>query len=112
MAAVKEGHRKPLVKATVLDLLYGVTDRFDIGLQLPFFRQRFEDTAILTGFGEPRTASGVSDARAFLKLRLLQNPLVTGLKFGLKAPTGDFRNEDGLIPVGEGQWDFDVILPE
>ena len=28
----------------------------------------------------------------------------------MKIPTGEFRNEDGLIPVGEGQWDYDVVL--
>ena len=25
-------------------------------------------------------------------------------------PTGEFRNEDGLIPVGEGQADYDFVL--
>ncbi|MGB1719211.1 MAG: hypothetical protein ACPHO6_13680, partial [Candidatus Latescibacterota bacterium] len=25
-------------------------------------------------------------------------------------PTGEYRNVDGLIPVGEGQWDFDLGL--
>ncbi len=27
-----------------------------------------------------------------------------------KAPTGEFKNEQGLIPTGEGQWDFDFIF--
>ena len=31
------------------------------------------------------------------------------MKLGFKAPTGDFVVVDGLIPVGEGQWDFDFI---
>ncbi len=90
-------------RAVFLDVFYGVTDRFDIGLQVPFFRQEFQDAAILTGFGEPRTATGFSDLRTFLKYRMLAEPLVASLKVGSKAPTGDFRNEDGLIPVGEGQ---------
>ena len=25
-------------------------------------------------------------------------------------PTGDFRNEDGLIPISEGQWDYDFFV--
>ena len=41
------------------------------------------------------------------KLRLLQYPVVLTFKSAVKFPTGDFVNEDGLIPVGEGQWDFD-----
>ena len=24
-------------------------------------------------------------------------------------PTGEFKSEDGLIPVGEGQWDYDFV---
>ena len=24
-------------------------------------------------------------------------------------PTGEFKNQDGLIPVGEGQWDYDFV---
>ena len=32
------------------------------------------------------------------------------LKLGAKIPTGDFVNQDGLIPVGEGQWDFDFLV--
>jgi hypothetical protein len=97
-------------RAAFLDIMYGLTDRADIGLQVPFFRQRFQDSAILTGFGEPRTATGFSDLRALLKLGVIQSPVVVSLKSALKAPTGDFRNEDGLIPVGEGQWDIDLIL--
>jgi hypothetical protein len=96
--------------AVFLDLAYGLTDRIDVGLQVPFFRQQYRDSALLAGFGEPRTATGFSDIRAVLKARLLEAPLVASIRAGLKAPTGDFRNEDGLVPVGEGQWDLDVVL--
>ncbi|HCR19644.1 MAG TPA: hypothetical protein DIU35_19380 [Candidatus Latescibacteria bacterium] len=96
-------------RAIFLDVFYGVTDRIDLGIQVPFFRQQFQDAALLTGFGEPRCATGFSDIRAFMKLGLLTGPTVGSIKLGFKAPTGSFRNEDGLIPVGEGQWDFDFI---
>ncbi len=97
-------------RALFFDLFYGATDRFDLGLQIPFFRQQFQDDALLTGFGEPRTATGFSDIRAFLKFRLFQQPAIGTLKVGFKVPTGKFVNEDGMIPVGEGQWDFDFIF--
>ena len=97
-------------RALFFDLFYGATDRFDVGLQAPFFRQEYQDTALLTGFGEPRTATGFGDIRGFLKVNLLDRRTVGTLKLGFKAPTGDFVNEDGLIPVGEGQWDFDAIF--
>ncbi|WP_238314656.1 hypothetical protein, partial [Methylobacterium crusticola] len=60
-------------------------------------------------FAEPRTDTGLSDIRALAKFRLLSKPLVLAFKAGLKVPTGEFKNEDGLIPVGEGQWDFDFV---
>ena len=97
-------------RAVFFDLFYGLTDRFDLGLQVPFFRQEFVTDALRIGFGGPRVASGFSDIRAFLKFRLFQTPAVGTFKFGFKAPTGDFVNEEGIIPVGEGQWDFDFIF--
>lgn len=85
--------------------LYGVTDHLDLGLQVPYFDQSFANAA----FAEPRVATGLSDIRALAKFRLLAQPLVLALKAGVKMPTGAFKNEDGLIPVGEGQWDFDLV---
>lgn len=92
-------------QAIFFEGLYGVTDRLDLGLQVPYFDQSFANAA----FAEPRVATGLSDIRALAKLRLLAQPLVLALKAGVKMPTGAFKNEDGLIPVGEGQWDFDLV---
>ncbi len=92
-------------RAVFFEGLYGVTDRLDLGLQIPYFDQSFANAA----FPEPRTDTGLSDIRALAKVRLLIKPLVFALKAGVKVPTGDFKNEDGLIPVGEGQWDFDFV---
>lgn len=92
-------------RAVFFESMYGVTDRLDIGLQVPYFDQSFANIA----FAEPRTDTGLSDIRALAKLRLLANPLVLAFKAGVKMPTGEFKNEDGLIPVGEGQWDFDFV---
>ena len=97
-------------RALFFDIHYGITDRLDVGVQLPFYQQRFSDDALLVGFGEPRRATGFGDLRAFLKFRVTDRPLVATLKVGAKAPTGRFVNEDGIIPVGEGQWDYDFIL--
>ena len=92
-------------RAVFFEGLYGVTDRLDLGLQVPYFDQSFANTV----FAEPRTDTGLSDIRALAKLRLLAKPLVLAFKAGVKVPTGEFKNEDGLIPVGEGQWDFDFV---
>lgn len=92
-------------RAVFFDVFYGITDRVDVGVQVPFFRQEFENV----GFRPPTVASGFSDVRGFVKVNLMQRPFVGTLKLGVKAPTGKFENQDGIIPVGEGQWDFDVI---
>ena len=93
-------------KTVFLEAFIGVTDRLDLGVQVPFFDQVFDDD---TGL-EPPSDSGFSDIRLFAKLNALQKPLLVTFKGGVKIPTGDFVNEDGLIPVGEGQWDFDLIV--
>lgn len=97
-------------RALFFDLFYGTTDRVDVGIQVPFFRQEYQDAALLTGFGEPRRATGFGDIRGFLKVKLLNRRTVGAIRVGFKAPTGEFVNEDGLIPVGEGQWDFDAVV--
>ena len=91
--------------AFFFDFFYGITDRLDAGIQVPFFRQTFENV----GFRPPNTSSGFSDIRLFTKFNALQKPFVGTIKLGIKVPTGKFENQDGIIPVGEGQWDFDFI---
>ena len=86
-------------KAVFIEGFYGVTDRLDIGAQIPYFDQKFQDATR----DEPPTDSGFSDLRVMAKYRLLERPLVLTLKSAVKFPTGDFVNEDGLIPVGEGE---------
>lgn len=92
-------------RAVFVDVFYGMTDRLDLGVQVPFFDQQFENV----GFRPAVGASGFSDIRVFAKWNVIQKPFVGTLTFGVKAPTGQFKSQDGLIPVGEGQWDFDFI---
>ncbi|NKB71674.1 MAG: hypothetical protein GKR89_31755 [Candidatus Latescibacteria bacterium] len=92
-------------RAVFLEGFYGLTERFDIGLQVPYFDQQFADATR----SEPPSDAGFSDIRLFAKARFLQKPVIFTFKGGVKMPTGEFRNEDGLIPVGEGQWDYDLV---
>ena len=93
-------------KAVFVEGFYGVTDWLNLGVQVPWFDQVYQDSTR----AEAPADAGFSDLRIFTKLRALQSPAVLTLKLGAKVPTGDFRNEDGLIPVGEGQWDFDLLM--
>ena len=92
-------------KAVFLEAFYGVTDRLDLGVQAPYLIQEYGDDTFL----ESSADAGLGDLRVFAKVRALSAPAVLTLKLGAKAPTGDFTNADGVIPVGEGQWDFDFI---
>jgi hypothetical protein len=92
-------------KAVFLEGFYGVTDRFDLGVQVPYFDQVFKDDTR----DVPPSDTGFSDMRVFAKWRALLKPALLTAKIGAKIPTGEFVNEDGLVPVGEGQWDFDFI---
>jgi hypothetical protein len=92
-------------QAVFLEAFFGVTDRLDLGVQVPFFDQEFADATR----DEPPSDSGFSDIRLFAKFNLLQKPLVLTAKAGVKLATGEFLNEDGLIPVGEGQRDYEFV---
>ncbi len=92
-------------KAVFAEAFYGLTDRLDIGVLVPILQQNFSSET-----GLDRTDKGLGDIRLEAKWRLLQKPLLFTLKSGVKMPTGDFKNEDGLIPVGSGQWDADCAI--
>jgi hypothetical protein len=92
-------------KAVFAEAFYGLTDRLDIGVQIPVVQQNFSSDT-----GLDRTDEGLGDIRLLAKWRLLQGPVLFTLKSGVKMPTGEFKNEDGLIPVGAGQWDFDFAF--
>ena len=93
-------------KAVFAEGFYGVTDWLNLGVQVPWFDQVYQDSTR----AEAPADAGFSDLRIFTKLRALQSPAVLTLKLGAKIPTGEFVNQDGLIPVGEGQWDFDFLV--
>ena len=58
-------------RAVFFEGLYGVTDRLDLGLQVPYFDQSFANAA----FTEPRTDTGLSDIRALAKFAPLGQTL-------------------------------------
>ena len=91
-------------QALFIDLFYGLNDRIDFGIQIPYYRREFENV----GFRPTNIASGFGDMRGIAKINIVQNPVVSTIKFGTKAPTGKFQNQDGIISAGEGQWDFEL----
>jgi len=93
--------------AVFLDLLYGVTDHLDLWVQVPYFDLTFNDAA------DNRTSTGVGDIRLSARYNLLNlkgGALPIAARFTVKVPVVDFPIDAEVIPVGEGQWDYEAWL--
>ena len=85
----------------------GVVPGVDVWLQPSFHRLRFED---LTG---TRVSTGPGDTRLYVRaapLSWLGEDLPLALRAGVKLPVGDFDVGQELIPLGDGQRDWELIL--
>lgn len=85
-----------------LDLRYGVTGRLEVDVQLPVYRLQFDDLA------DQRSSTGPADLRLAGRFNLLKGSTVATVGAAVKFPTGDFVNDAEVVPVGEGQYDFDL----
>ncbi len=95
-----------------LDVYYGLNDRIDVGIQLPYISNEFVDVSPDHPFyGAPdKKDSGLGDIRGFAKINLVNSAdLVGTLKLGLKAPMGEYREVPEALSITGGQWDFDVV---
>ena len=95
-----------------LDVYYGVTKRFDLGVQFAAINRKFENFTSNRHremFGYRAKESGLGDIRVFGKVNLVHEPVVGTLMLGIKAPTGDFRAAPEAMSAGNGQWDVEVV---
>ena len=90
--------------ALYLDVWYGLTDRFELQLQLPYFDIAFEDDVN----PDRPSSQGLGDVRFGLRYRVPFRPIVTTFRIGVKAPTGFFNKDSEVVPIGDGQWDMDI----
>lgn len=91
------------VTAVYLDLDYGLTDRLQLGVQIPYFDIEFED---LANPDRPKSTD-IGDIRFGAKYRFFTNPIVSTIGIAAKAPTGFFNKDAEVVPVGDGQWDLE-----
>jgi Putative MetA-pathway of phenol degradation len=109
------GEKKPFINANAesrssavfFDGLVGLTDRLDFWAQVPYFDLNFDDDS------EERHSSGVGDVRLSARYNLFQlrqGSLPLSVRFTTKIPIVDFPIDAEVIPVGEGQWDYEVWL--
>ncbi len=85
----------------------GVVDGVDVWLQLSFHGLRFDDQ---TG---RRRSTGFGDTRAWVRiapLRWLGLPVPVAVRGGAKLPVGDFDVDTELIPLGDGQRDWELLV--
>jgi hypothetical protein len=95
-----EGHNE--TAAAFLDFRHGLGAGFDVLLQLPIYSVRFDDLA------DERKSTGIADVRAGARWNFLADPVVATVGAVVKFPTGEFVNDAEVVPVGEGQYDFEV----
>ena len=96
-----------LSRAVFADALVGVTDRLDLWVQVPYFDLSFNDAI------ETRESSGFGDIRASARLNLfnLRNGAIpVSVRFTTKAPIAELTIDAEIIPLGEGQWDYEAWL--
>lgn len=109
-----ERHRIPIrnnghavATSVFLTAAVGVARGVDVWLQAPFHRIEYTD------FGDSRRSSGVGDVRGYVRiapLSWLGSDFPVAVRGGVKFPVGDFQLDAEIIPLGEGQRDWELIL--
>lgn len=93
--------------AFFLDALFGVTDRLDLWVQVPYFDLSFDDIAA------DRNSTGIGDIRVSARYNLFQlrgGSIPVAARFTAKAPVAELTVDAEVIPVGERQWDYEAWL--
>lgn len=102
-----DGHARTLSVFTTVSV--GLIHGLDIWAQVPVHHLQFDDLA------SERTSTGVGDPRLFLRIGpalfgLDDVPLPVALRGGVKLAGGDFDVDAEIIPLGEGQRDWELML--
>jgi len=106
-------NQERFTNSAILDVSYGITDRFSASLILPYVQ--LSQTALFGTEGEKLT-NGVGDIMAMIKYNIITSNIVDqrqlAIGFGVKFPTGksDIRGDTGTILApqlqpGTNSWD-------
>jgi len=97
---------RAVTTSTFLTLAAGLFSGIDIWVQPSFHHLRFDDVAA------DRTSTGFGDTRIWLRaapLAWLGSDLPVAVRGGVKLPFGDFEVDAEIIPLGDGQRDWEVM---
>ena len=103
-ALFAEGHA--VTTSSFLTIALGAAPGIDLWSQLSFHRLRYDDVA-----GQ-RSSSGVGDTRFWLRaapLKWLGSAVPFAIRAGFKVPVGEFDVDAEVIPLGDGQRDWEVM---
>ena len=90
------------VAAAFFEYRLGLGAGLEALVQLPVYNIRFDDLA------DNRSSTGIGDVRAGARWNFVQDTVVATVGAAVKFPTGEFVNDAEIVPVGEGQYDFEV----
>lgn len=85
----------------------GLVRGVDAWVQVPLQRLEFTDV------GGERIRSGIGDTRVYLRAQpalWLGGDLPVSVRGGVKLPVGDFQVDSEVIPLGDGQRDWELIV--
>jgi len=104
-ALFADGHA--ITSSLYVTAAFGVISGVDIWTQMPIHRLRFDDAA------GSRDRTGIGDPRVWVRvapLRLLGSSFPLAVRAGVKLPAGDFPVDAEIIPLGEAQRDWEVLV--
>ena len=99
-----DGHA--VSSSTFLTVAVGILPGVDGWIQVPYHRLQFDDAK------DDRFRSGIGDSNFYLRiqpLRPLGSDFPLAVRGGVKVAVGDFDVDSEIIPIGDGQTDWELM---
>ena len=97
---------RAVTTSSFLTMAMGLAPGVDLWSQFTFHRLRYDDV------GGRRSSTGIGDAKLWVRaapLRWLGSKLPFAIRAGFKVPVGDFDVDAEVIPLGDGQRDWEAM---